>query len=331
MLPVQSLNPLQAYTPPFKNKEKSSAEPKADAKPRKVYTLEFCFSFKSTNKVRPDNMSELNFPHKKRGTNGFRKKPLTEKDKFNKTMGELRILLNKLSNSNFDLISSKLLGFSYNPSLLYELMKMIFIKSTGEHYYLDIYVKLCVLLFKQFNDKENYEMNFKKLLVSKCQKQFFKMLNKEREERKKRKDSLTQQLGEDGLEKVMEDDDGFSKPMMYLFDDNELQVRKREQMYGNMYLITELYVAKQLNGNIIKTCLDDLQQEINDQNIEIMCYMVTKLMADLVNKTKSGQMQAKQFGGKKNVINLDYIDAFCTKLFSFRQSETLETRTRFKI
>lgn len=29
-------------------------------------------------------------------------------------------------------------------------------------------------------------------------------------------------------------------------------------MYGNMYLLTELYVAKQLNGNIIKTCLDDL-------------------------------------------------------------------------
>ena len=49
-------------------------------------------------------------------------------------------------------------------------MKMIFIKSTGEHYYLDVYVKLCSLLFKQFNDKENYEMNFKKLLVSKCQK-----------------------------------------------------------------------------------------------------------------------------------------------------------------
>jgi len=31
-----------------------------------------------------------------------------------------------------------------------------------------------------------------------------------------------------------------------------------------MYLITELYIFKQLNGNIIKTCLDDLLQEIND-------------------------------------------------------------------
>ena len=136
-------------------------------------------------------MAELNFPHKKRGTNGFRKKPLTEKDKFNKKLGEIRILLNKLSSTNFDTISQKLLDFQYDPSLLYELMKMIFIKSTAEHSYLDVYVKLCALLFKRFNDKENYEMNFKKLLVNKCQKQFFKMLNKEREERKKRKDSLT--------------------------------------------------------------------------------------------------------------------------------------------
>lgn len=240
-----------------------------DAKPRITYTIEFIFSLKNANKQRPVNMAELNFPHKKRGTNGFRKKPLTEKDKFNKTLGEIRILLNKLSMPNFDVISDKLLAFQYNPSLLYELMKMIFIKSTGEHSYLDVYVKLCSLLFKQFADKENYEMNFKKLLVNKCQKQFFKMLNKEREERKKRRDSLTlandealRDQGENPTgekpKETVEDDDGFSKPMMYLFDDNELQERKREQMYGNMYLITELYIAKQLNGNIIKTCLEDL-------------------------------------------------------------------------
>jgi hypothetical protein len=47
-------------------------------------------------------------------------------------------------------------------------MKMIFIKSTTEHAYLDVYVRICAILFKKFHDKENYEMNFKKLLVSKC-------------------------------------------------------------------------------------------------------------------------------------------------------------------
>ena len=197
---------LAGYTPPYRVKEKTSDQkPDEPEKPRKVYTLEFCFSMRKTNKERPGNMAELNFPHKKKGTNvnGFRKKPLTDKDKFNKTVGEIRQLLNKLSASNFDTISKKLLDFTYDPSLLYEFMKMIFIKSTGEHYYLDVYVELCAKLFKRFNDKENYEMNFKKLLVNKCQKQFFKMLNREREERKKRKDSMTEVagLGKEGEEK----------------------------------------------------------------------------------------------------------------------------------
>jgi hypothetical protein len=43
-------------------------------------------------------------------------------------------------------------------------------KATTENTYLEIYVELCVELFKKFNDKENQEMNFKKLLLSKCQK-----------------------------------------------------------------------------------------------------------------------------------------------------------------
>lgn len=100
---------------------------------------------------------------------------------------------------------------------------MIFIKSTGEYSYLDVYVKLCSILFKKFDDRENYEMNFKKLLVSKCQKQFFKMLNKEREERKKRKDSLTEipNLGEEKAEGNDKDEEN-SKLMMYLYDDHEM-------------------------------------------------------------------------------------------------------------
>lgn len=286
--PKKTVDPLKAYKPPFKAKEKSAVDKQKqdektkmekEEKQKKVYTLEFIFSFKQAHKQRPTNMAELDFPSKKRGANanGFRKRPMTEKDRFNKTLGDIRILLNKLSQSNFETISGKLLKFTYNPSLLYELMKMIFIKSTGEHAYLDVYVKLCTMLFKEFNDKENYEMNFKKLLVSKCQKQFFKMLNTEREERKKRRDSQSALPGAEAA-----DDDGeFSKPMMYLFDEKELQARKKEQMYGNMYLLTELFIARQLNGNIIKTCLDDLQQEMNDQNMEILCYMSTKLMHDL--------------------------------------------------
>jgi len=44
---------------------------------------------------------------------------------------------------------------------------------------MELYVRLCVTLFKKFNDKENVEMNFRKLLLTRCEKQFYKMLKVE--------------------------------------------------------------------------------------------------------------------------------------------------------
>ena len=94
---------------------------------------------------------------------------MTDADKFNMTVRELRILLNKLSKDNFDTVSEQILeDYVFTPALLNELMKIIFMKSTIEDTYLESYVKLCILLFRKYNDKENKEMNFKKLLLMKC-------------------------------------------------------------------------------------------------------------------------------------------------------------------
>lgn len=88
--PKKTSDPLKAYVPPFKAKEKAKTDEQSkidlEEKQKKVYTLEFIFSLKADNKKRPENMAELDFPSKKRGTNvnGFRKKVMTEKDKFNK-------------------------------------------------------------------------------------------------------------------------------------------------------------------------------------------------------------------------------------------------------
>lgn len=104
------------------------------------------------------------------------------------TVKELRILLNKLSKDNFDSISRSILNdYSFSPSLLNELMKIIFMKATTEGTYLALYVKLCNLLFKKYNDKENKEMNFRKLLLTKCEKQFYKINAKEESDRRSRR------------------------------------------------------------------------------------------------------------------------------------------------
>jgi intergrase/recombinase len=83
-------------------------------------------------------------------------------------------------------------------------MKIIFMRATTENNYLEIYVQLCIELFRKFNDKDNHEMNFKKLLLSKCQKQFNKMIAKEEQDRASRKASMQ---AEEILKDVMSEKD----------------------------------------------------------------------------------------------------------------------------
>ncbi len=137
-------------------------------------------------------------------------------------------MLNKLSIGNYDVIEQKLLKeFEYTPSLLYELMKIIFMKSTTEQSFLEIYVRLCVTLFKKFNDKENAEMNFRKLLLTRCEKQFYKMLKREQEDRKSRRASLDEGVVEPARDVKNETNStsDFNKQMLYVFDASEIRER----------------------------------------------------------------------------------------------------------
>lgn len=193
-------------------------------------------------------------------------------------MGAIRILLNKLSRENFETIQEQILKYDYTPSLLYELMKIIFMKATTEQTFMEVYVRLCVTLFRKFNDKENVEMNFRKLLLTRCEKQFYKMLKVEREDRKSRRNSLDDQAKKPAApSNETSASSDFSKKMLYVFDQTELDFRLKEQMFGNMALIVELYKYNLIKSNIITMCIDDMFEEINGQNVEILCKMLNNL------------------------------------------------------
>jgi len=243
------------------------------------------------HKNRPVNMALLDFPHRKRHAQ-FRQQVLSEVDKFNRAVGQIRILLNKLAKGNFDTIANKLLkDFEYTPSLLHTLMKIIFMKSTTEKAYMELYVRLCVILFKKFNDKENVEMNFRKLLLTRCEKQFYKMLKVEQEERRERRasidaaDKLLANGRVVGRQETAEESD-FNKQMLFVFDESEIKSRQREQMHGNMQLIVELFKVGQIKAHIVSTCIDEMLTELNTRNVEILCQMLLKLARFTVDKCR---------------------------------------------
>ena len=199
---------------------------------KKTYTPEFMLAMRPNNKNRPVNMAMLDFPHKKRHAQ-FRQQVMSEIDKFNRAVGQIRILLNKISVSNFDTIQHKLTNdFEYTPSLLYTLMKIIFMKATTEKAYIHVYVKLCVTLFKKYADRENSEMNFRKLLLTRCEKQFYRMLKVEQEDRRTRRASMEEaKLLANGKkvnrQETVEESD-FNKQMLFVFDESEIKARMRE-------------------------------------------------------------------------------------------------------
>lgn len=89
--------------------------------------------------------------------------------------------------------------------MLYELTKITFVKSTTETHYLEYYVRLCIELFKRFNDAENPEMNFRKLLMTRCEKQFNKMLEQAAGDRKERRLSM-EAIAQKEIQEDLKDD-----------------------------------------------------------------------------------------------------------------------------
>lgn len=64
---------------------------------------------------------------------------------------------------------------------------------------MDTYIRLCVQFFKKFDDPDHTEMNFRKLLLTRCQKQFYKMLQREQMYRRERRASMEEALIKDDL------------------------------------------------------------------------------------------------------------------------------------
>jgi len=60
-------------------------------------------------------------------------------------------------------------------------------------------------------------------------------------------------------------------------------------MHGNMKLIVELFNLDMVSGNIVKTCLDELFQELSVRNIEVLCSMLDVLTSNEVAKSKKSR------------------------------------------
>jgi hypothetical protein len=108
-------------------------------------------------------------------------------------------------------------------------------------------------MFKLYNKKtypNNSKMNFKSLLLKKCQEEFY-----------------------------TPDKTSISFP--FHMDEEEKIARMREIKLGNIRLIGDFYLHNAIPIKIISECIDFLLKKVDDLNIRTLCELIKKICKKL--------------------------------------------------
>lgn len=114
---------------------------------------------------------------------------------------------------------------------------------------MEMYVDLCFVLFRLYTAKNEPDMNFKSLLLRKCQKEFYRDTNSD-------------------------DHDDFSSASLLIFDEEEIMYKRKIKKFGTIKLIGELFTRGCVPDVIIQECLNTLFSEIKDPNAESLCHFL---------------------------------------------------------
>lgn len=236
---------------------------------RRVYTYEVLISLRDSNKqlpegvVIPDTYSKTGSkskgnkkgsqPSKSSGQTGIKRaenqlnnlsilvkteKPFTEKikkqaDEHEKKSREIRSILNKLTDRNFDKMLTELISFQYDSQLLGNLTNSIFERATAMSFP-SLYSKLCSSLRKSFK-ASNLSSSFRKSIVEKCRECFYN-----------------------------EDTPVESDKLM------EAEFKRRRRLIGNIKFIALLHQVKMIKSQIMFECFEVLLEpkSLSDETLE---------------------------------------------------------------
>lgn len=240
------------------------------------YPKEFLLLFKETSTKVPDDfvLPDYGHPSKFKGKSNYKSKgkykvkekvlvPLikgenawdpkkeitTENEKILKTINGT---LNKLSELNFTKLSEKIIGILKEVHLEMSVIDLIYTKCINEPNYIELYINLIKCL------------DYKKLIITKCQYEFKKNNNWNCNETCK-----LVELSSNEMESTQDEQNEFRK--------NKL----KRQVLGNLNLIVSLYKFNILNKNIVQFILSSLLEKTNQSNndhfVEMVCYLVKLL------------------------------------------------------
>uniref|UniRef100_A0AAR2IYY5 Eukaryotic translation initiation factor 4 gamma, 3a n=1 Tax=Pygocentrus nattereri TaxID=42514 RepID=A0AAR2IYY5_PYGNA len=205
---------------------------------------------------------------------GLKREAVKEDPDAQKTqelLRKVRSILNKLTPQMFTPLMKQVTDLTINTEeRLKGVIDLVFEKAIDEPSFSVAYANMChclATLKVPMADKPGTTVNFRKLLLNRCQKEFErdKMDNAEFEKKQKELDSAASVSEKERLQEELE----------------EAKDKARRRSTGNIKFIGELFKLRMLTEPIMHDCVVKLLKNHDDESLECLCRLLTTIGKDL--------------------------------------------------
>ncbi|TRY92224.1 hypothetical protein DNTS_023800 [Danionella cerebrum] len=183
----------------------------------------------------------------------------------------VRSVLNKLTPQMFQPLMKQVTELTIDTEeRLKGVIDLIFEKAISEPNFSVAYANMCRCLMGlkvPISDKPTGMVNFRKLLLNRCQKEFEKDKDDDETFEKKQKE-LDEASGEEERQRLKEE-----------LEDAKDKARRRS--LGNIKFIGELFKLKMLTENIMHDCIVKLLKNHDEESLECLCRLLATIGKDL--------------------------------------------------
>uniref|UniRef100_A0A3B3Y4D3 Eukaryotic translation initiation factor 4 gamma, 3a n=1 Tax=Poecilia mexicana TaxID=48701 RepID=A0A3B3Y4D3_9TELE len=205
---------------------------------------------------------------------GMKREGLPEDPEAQKTQElfrKVRSILNKLTPQKFNQLMKQVTDLTIDTEeRLKGVIDLVFEKAIDEPSFSVAYGQMCrclATLKVQMTDKPNSTVNFRKLLLNRCQKEFEKDKADDVvfERKQKELDSAASATERERLQEELE----------------EAKDKARRRSIGNIKFIGELFKLKMLTEAIMHDCVVKLLKNHDEESLECLCRLLTTIGKDL--------------------------------------------------
>ncbi|KAK3598299.1 hypothetical protein CHS0354_010275 [Potamilus streckersoni] len=183
---------------------------------------------------------------------------------------KVRSILNKLTPQKFQTLVAKMQALEIDTEArLKNVIDLVFEKAISEPEFSVAYANMCrcLSMFKVPAESKQGDVNFRALLLTRCQREFEKANSSEKEFDTKRKEIEKATMEEQKLQMKEE------------LEYEETKAKRRS--LGNIRFIGELFKLKMLTENIMHDCVFKLLRTKDEENLECLCRLLKTIGKEL--------------------------------------------------